>query len=106
MKLKFLRFKDFYDMESLFFRRGGKVWIDGDFPTDTKCKYHCLPKGHPLQVGPEWQYGCLHVAWLQNPYDFCPMVKCGGDPARCEIPRIELTRSEEAELFDDKEEEI
>ena len=79
------------------------MWIDGDFPTDTKCKYHCSPTCHPEQIGPEWQYGCLHVAWPQNSYTFCPMVKCGGNPMRCEIPRIELTRSEEAELFDNKE---
>jgi len=64
-----------------------QVFIDGDFPTDTQCEHHCSPSCHPAQIGPEWVYGCLHNAWPQNrDGDFCPIVECGGDPAKCEIP--------------------
>ena len=62
------------------------LYIDGDFPTDTKCKYHCSPSCHPCQVGPEWVYGCTHPAWPANRCgDFCPIVECGGDPDKCDM---------------------
>ena len=64
------------------------IFIDGDFPTGKQCKYHCSPTCHPAQVDyNEWHYGCLHKAWPANRVgDFCPIVKCDGDPAKCEIP--------------------
>ena len=62
-------------------------YLDADFPTATACKYHCSPSCHPAQVGPEWVYGCTHEAWPQNRQgDFVPIVKCDGNPAKCEIP--------------------
>jgi len=91
-----------------------QIHIDRDWPTDTPCKYHCSPSCHPAQMlDDDWKHGCLHVAWEQNKYDFCPIVECGGDPEKCEIERwlltkspekceIErwlLTKSEEVELF-------
>jgi len=78
-----------------------QIHIDGDFPVKgSKCKYYCSPSCHPAQIDPdEWKYGCTHVAWEQNLYDFCPLVLCDGDPANCEIERWKLTRSEEIELF-------
>ena len=75
------------------------IHIDGDFPTDTKCPYHCSPTCHPAQICPEWKYGCIHVAWEQNQHDFCVIVNCGGDSAKCEIEKWKLTKSEEIELF-------
>lgn len=56
------------------------IYIDGDFPSKIgNCKYHCSPSCHPAQTGPDWKYGCLHIAWPQNKHgDFCPMVKCAG----------------------------
>lgn len=66
----------------------GLISIDGE-----KCKYYCSPSCHPDQVGPEWVYGCTHEAWPQNRYgDFCPIVKCGGDPRKCSIPPKFLNR--------------
>jgi len=62
-------------------------FIDGDFATDTPCKYHCSPSCHPAQIGPEWQYGCTHKAWPQNRAgDFVPIVHCDGAVSKCEIP--------------------
>ena len=64
------------------------IFLDGDFPSEMgDCKHHCSPTCHPAQIGPEWQYGCLHPAWPQNQArDFCPMVKCEGQESKCEIP--------------------
>ncbi len=64
------------------------MFIDGDFPTGAQCEHHCSPTCHPAQVDQgDWHYGCLHDAWPQNRTgDFCPIVECGGDPAKCEIP--------------------
>ena len=63
------------------------MFIDGDFPTEKDCKYHCSPTCHPAQIGPEWKYGCLHLAWPQNRRgDFVPIVNCDGNPKKCEIP--------------------
>ena len=63
------------------------VHIVGDFASGKgNCKYHCSPTCHPEQVGPEWQYGCLHKAWPPNRHgDFCPMVECDGERAKCEL---------------------
>lgn len=64
------------------------VHIDGYFPTEAQCRYHCSPTCHPLQVGPKWVYGCNHPSWPQNKDgDFCPIVDCGGKIARCELPK-------------------
>ena len=61
--------------------------IDGDFPTESECQYHCSPSCHPAQVGPDWKYGCTHKAWPQNRAgDFVPIVDCGGNPEKCSIP--------------------
>lgn len=65
------------------------VFIDGDFPSGKgACKHHCSPTCHPGQVDEnDWHYGCLHPAWPQNRvHDFCPFVKCDGDPNKCEVP--------------------
>jgi len=65
------------------------VYIDGDFATDTPCPHHCSPTCHPAQTGPGWRYGCTHPAWPQNrpKYGgFCPIVECGGELEKCEIP--------------------
>ena len=63
------------------------LFIEGDFPTDTPCQYHCSPSCHPAQVGPEWVYGCTHKVWpLNRERDFVPIVKCGGMQSKCEIP--------------------
>jgi len=64
------------------------IFIDGDFPTGAKCKYHCSPTCHPGQIDENhWHFGCLHKAWPQNRRgDFCPFVECGGDPSKCEMP--------------------
>jgi len=61
-------------------------FIDGDFPSGKgDCEYHCSPTCHPAQIGPEWQYGCLHPGWPQNQAgDFCPIVTCGGEKSKCE----------------------
>lgn len=80
------------------------IFIDGDFPTDTKCKYHCSPSCHPAQIGPDWVYGCTHIAWEQNQHhDFCPIVKCNGNPEQCEVERYKFTKSEEREIFGAKQ---
>jgi hypothetical protein len=64
------------------------IHFDGDFPTGKACKHHCSPSCHPAQVGPDWKYGCLHPAWPENQeHDFCPIVNCGGDPTKCEVPK-------------------
>ena len=62
--------------------------IDGDFKTGMgDCKYHCSPSCHPGQCDPDkWHYGCLHKAWPSNRIDdFCPLVECGGEKAKCEL---------------------
>ena len=63
------------------------MFIDGDFPTNKKCKYHCSPSCHPGQTDPDkWHYGCLHKAWPANKYnDFCPLVECDGKTTKCEL---------------------
>lgn len=62
------------------------IFIDGDFDTDTECKHHCSPTCHPGQIGPDWQYGCRHIAWPQNKArDFVPFVQCGGDIKKCDM---------------------
>ncbi len=64
------------------------LFIDGDFKTDTPCKYHCSPSCHPGQVGPEWVYGCNNKAWPPNRAgDFVPIVMCDGIQSKCEIPK-------------------
>ena len=69
------------------------LFIDGDFPTNKECKYHCSPTCHPGQIGPEWKYGCLHPSWPQNKEgDFCPFVECGGHKSKCEIPELYLNK--------------
>ena len=62
--------------------------IDGYFKVKgSACKYYCSPSCHPAQVGPEWVYGCTHKAWPSNrDGDFCPIVDCEGDQAKCSIP--------------------
>lgn len=64
-------------------------FVDGGFPTNKDCKYHCSPTCHPLQVDQnKWHYGCLHKAWKSNRNgDFCPFVKCDGDLKKCEISK-------------------
>lgn len=64
------------------------TFVDGDFPTGKACSYHCCPTCHPMQVNPDrWEYGCLHKAWpINRRGDFCPIVNCGGDTSKCEIP--------------------
>ena len=69
------------------------LFIDGNFPTNKECKYHCSPTCHPGQIGPEWKYGCLHPSWSQNKEgDFCPFVECGGHKSKCEIPELYLNK--------------
>jgi len=67
-----------------------EVFLDGDFPVEgSKCKYHCSPTCHPGQIDPEeWHYGCLYYnGWPgYQEGDWCPFVKCGGDPEKCEAP--------------------
>ena len=76
------------------------IHIDGDFSVPgSNCKYHCSPTCHPAQIGPDWVYGCTHIAWPQNEGgDFCPIVACGGDPNKCSIDPYLLTKQEEEEL--------
>lgn len=70
------------------------MFIDGDFITDTLCKYHCYPTCHPAQIGLERVYGCTHMAWPQNKdRDFVPIVKCNGKIKNCEIPIKFLKRT-------------
>jgi len=63
------------------------TFLDGDFNSGIgDCEYHCSPTCHPLQIGPEWHYGCTHKAWPQNRYgDFVPIVECNGDIKNCEL---------------------
>lgn len=63
------------------------MYIDGDFPTKGKCKYHCSPTCHPGQIDEDkWHYGCTHLAWPANKAgDFCPFVECGGNVKNCEL---------------------
>ena len=70
------------------------IFIDGNFPVkDSGCDYFCSPTCHPLQIGPDWLYGCTHQAWPQNRMgDFVPIVDCEGDPQKCEIPLNLLKR--------------
>ena len=69
------------------FKTNNMIFIDGDFPSGKgNCKYHCSPTCHPLQVGPDWLYGCTHPAWPANKYgDFVPIVDCEGVIAKCEL---------------------
>lgn len=68
-------------------------FIDGDFKTDSPCKYHCSPSCHPAQVCPDWKYGCTHKAWPPNRNgDFVPIVNCDGNSEKCEIP-LKLLRN-------------
>ena len=70
------------------------ISVDGDFPTDTPCAFHCSPTCHPAQTGPEWVYGCTCPVWPQNrDGDFVPIVGCQGKPEKCEIPRRLLRRA-------------
>ena len=67
------------------------IFIDGDFPTNTPCEYHCSPTCHPAQIGPMWVYGCAHKAWPQNRAgDFVPIVNCDGKLDKCEIALTQL----------------
>ena len=71
-----------------------EIFVECDAPTGRKCKYHCSPSCHPLQVGPEWVYGCLDKEWPHNQNgDFCPIVECGGDIDKCERPSAVKWRS-------------
>ncbi len=66
------------------------IYLDGDFPSGVgSCRFHCFPTCHPLQVDEDdWKYGCTHKIWPQNRYgDFVPIVNCGGDPKKCELPQ-------------------
>ena len=66
-----------------------RIFIDGDFPTGKRCKYHCSPTCHPAQVGPDWLYGCLHPELEETKSgDFCPIVNCGGNPEKCDFPKL------------------
>jgi len=77
------------------------IFIDGDFNTDTPCKYHCSPSCHPAQVGPEWVYGCTHKAWPQNKAgDFVPIVQCDGIQSKCEIPKTQSAMKCSLKLID------
>jgi hypothetical protein len=77
-----------------------QIFIDGDFPSGEKCKFHCWPSCHPMQVGPEDVFGCTHKAWPANQYgDFCPIVKCGGEIAKCEVTD-EMLASLERQKYD------
>lgn len=66
------------------------IFIEGDFPSGKgTCQHHCTPTCHPLQVGPETVHGCLSPSLPYNrspDRDFCPIVDCGGNPLKCEIP--------------------
>ena len=64
------------------------VFIDGDFRSGQgDCRYHCSPSVHPMQIGPEWVYGCTHKAWPANKHgDFCPIVDCSGVKTNCDLP--------------------
>ena len=69
-------------------------FIDGDFPSGKgDCQFHCSPTCHPMQIGPEWVYGCTHKAWPMNRYgDFCPIVECGGNVSNCDLKRKEFRK--------------
>ena len=62
-------------------------YIDGNFRScKGTCEHHCSPTCHPAQVGPEWKYGCTHMAWPSNRHgDFVPIVNCDGDPSKCDM---------------------
>ena len=63
------------------------AFIDGDFDTDTPCPFHCSPTCHPAQIGPDWKYACRHPDWELNRIgDFPPIVRCGGQFDKCELP--------------------
>lgn len=65
------------------------IFLEGDFPSGVgDCKHHCRPTCHPMRgVGGMSEYGCRHEAWPQNRLgDFVPLVDCGGEMAKCEIP--------------------
>lgn len=63
------------------------IFIDGDFKSELgNCEHHCSPTCHPLQVGPDWVYGCLHMTWPMNKHgDHCPIVRCGGEKSKCDL---------------------
>lgn len=65
------------------------MYGDGDSPSrQGDCKHHCSPTSHPAQAGPEWVYGCLHLAFPANrEHDFCPIVECGGETSKCILKR-------------------
>lgn len=71
-----------------------EIFLDGDFPTNKDCKYHCSPSCHPGQIDKDkWHYGCLHKAYPQNKYgDFCPFVECGGKMGKCELKKTKLLK--------------
>lgn len=66
----------------------GSLFVDGDFDPEepVECKDYCSPTCHPMQVGPEWVYGCRnekHPGF--DPSDFVPIVNCEGKLSKCEI---------------------
>ena len=70
-----------------------QVFVEGYFPTGKQCKYHCRPSCHPAHLIKSRIYGCTNKAWEENRNgDFCPIVKCGGDPNKCEIKDKEVVK--------------
>ena len=63
------------------------IFFDGDFSVkNSECEYYCSPTWHPAQTGPEWKYGCTNKNHPYcDPFDFVPIVKCGGKKKNCEI---------------------
>lgn len=66
------------------------TFLDGDFHIKGRCKYFCNPTCHPAQISPKWVYGCLNPNHPDyDPYDFCPIVNCGGRKAKCEVKGVQ-----------------
>ena len=69
------------------------VFIERDIRTNKGCRWHCCPTCHPAQTGPRWVYGCLHPAFSSNREgDFCPIVQCGGNPAKCVLKKDDFKK--------------
>ena len=68
------------------------IFIDGDFDSGkADCQHHCSPTCHPGQVGPDWEYGCRHIAWPQNKArDFVPFVNCEGNKDKCDLKKTKF----------------
>lgn len=68
------------------------IFIESDSPSGQgTCPHHVSPTCHPAQTdAARWKYACAFKAWKA---DFLPIVECGGEPNRCEVPAQILRRT-------------